>query len=231
MVANLRVVFLAACLLVVPSAAWANATFTNSSSITLPSTSSGAASATPSHISVAGLVGTLQSISVTIRSFTDPNPEDIYFELVAPNGDDFEFLGGAGGTGGISGLNVTLQDGGTSLFGSMFVNGTFGPTVVSCVTMPSLAHPNCAPPVDASSFLSVFSGIHPNGTWSLYIYDPVTGDAAGSINSGWSLNISTTGTGTTGSSSTPEPGSMSLLLVGLLAFAGLRLRVRKNATA
>jgi Ca2+-binding RTX toxin-like protein len=43
---------------------------------------------------------------------------------------------------------------------------------------------------------SVFNGINPNGTWSLYVVDDVGGDA-GTIAGGWSLNIGTASTAPT----------------------------------
>ncbi len=43
---------------------------------------------------------------------------------------------------------------------------------------------------------SVFNGINPNGTWSLYVVDDVGVDA-GTIAGGWSLNIGTASTAPT----------------------------------
>jgi PEP-CTERM motif len=231
MAAKLRTVLFVTCLLVAPAAARATTTtFTNSNPIILPSTSGGAATATtyPSDITVSGL-GTVQGVTVTLRNWTDSSPEDIYFELVGPSGADFEFLGGVGTTA--TGVSLQLEDEGPTLVDSSgnLISGSYLPTVYgSCVTLPSLPKPSCAAVIGASTFFTQFAGSDPNGTWSLYIYDPDTGDSAGSISNGWSLTLDTNGTTTGGGGTTaPEPASILLVGLGLVALAGLQLRSRK----
>jgi len=233
------------CLLIASLAGWTT-TFADSNPIIIPSTSGGAATATtyPSNVVVSGLSGSVQTVTVELIGWTEPAPEDIYFELVAPTGNGFEFLGGVGGTSSFVALNILLADSASLLAPPTLLNsGTFLPTVLgSCVTLPSLASPKCAATIGTSTFENVFGGTDPDGTWSLYIYDPDTGDSAGSLQE-WSLKIGTTsgsigggtgdggggGTGNGGTTGMPEPSLMLMLPVGLLALAGLRLRARKIA--
>ena len=41
-----------------------------------------------------------------------------------------------------------------------------------------------------NTLLSVFNGVNPNGTWSLYVFDDLGGDI-GNFNGGWTLRITT----------------------------------------
>jgi hypothetical protein len=223
-----RTVALLTCLLVASPAAWATTlTFTNSSPITLPSTSGGAATATayPSEITVSGVPDTLQTVSVDINGWTDSSPGDIHFELVGPTGIGFEFLGGVGSSA--NAVNIELSDGG-SLVGSSgpLVSGVFQPTVYSCITLPSLASPSCAATVGFATFENKFAGSNPNGTWGLYIYDPDTGDSAGTISDGWSLDLETSATPVP----VPVPAPALLLFVGLSTLAGLQRKISRPVT-
>lgn len=113
----------------------------------------------PSNITVAGLPGGVFDMSVTIVGWTAPDPEDIYFELIAPTGNAFEFLGGVGGNHSVSSVNIKLDDsGGAQVPTTTLSSGTFIPTVLgSCVTLPSLASPNCAEVIGSSTIHTRFT--------------------------------------------------------------------------
>src|SRR6266403_2133743 len=68
----------------------------------------------------------------------------------------------------------------------MIASGTYKPTDYP----PNDQIPAPAPPSPYGTNLSVFNGIDPTGTWSLYVYDDSSGDS-GSINGGWTLTITT----------------------------------------
>lgn len=250
---HFRSALLLACIFVVPAVAHADsAQATNFNPITLPDTTGGPATGTPfpSTITVSGVTGTIDSlngVSVELKDVTDSNLSELYFELVSPTGIGFEFLGDTGGS--ITNLSYNFTDSAAVQLNSTDnFSGNFKPNVsgTTCVNLPTLAAPRCAPTQGTYTFGTEFEGIDPNGTWSLYVYDPNTGDAAGCIADGWTLDINTTnGTGGfissvsgnggncssgsgsgSGSGSNPMPEPGSLLPIGLAALAVLKLRVR-----
>src|SRR5690606_31551241 len=89
-----------------------------------------------------------------------------------------------------SDVDITIADGGADFPTSgVLPPGTYAPTNAGG---GDDSFPAPAPsPGAATSFTSAFSGLDPNGTWSLYVVDDSTGDD-GVIAEGWSLTITTT---------------------------------------
>lgn len=212
--------------------------FSNSTSISIPATTGGAtlpviSDPYPSQIAVSGMVGTLTDISVILNGWTDngasANPGDIFFMVVAPNGQGYTFLGGAGSNHPFTNINLTLTDSASAVLTSgIITTGSFKPTVLgsSCPAfpVPAPATAECAAPRGTDTFFSEFEdeNLNPNGAWSLYIMDNTAGDTASTISRGWSVVIDSTG----GFVPTPEPSSLALvgLAIGLFAF-----RKRQNS--
>lgn len=195
------VLFLVASAFSAPSL-WCQTAFSNTNPIATPSTASSApqkASPYPSQITVSGLSGTITKITVTLNGWTENAsnafPGDRDFLLVSPAGSTFEFLGGVGGFHTFSNITLTLDDSAASALSSaQLASGTFKPTnrgTGFCTNFPSPApaSSNCAAPNSTATFASLFNGAAPNGTWSLYVFDPFQGDGAGSITGGWTLTI------------------------------------------
>jgi uncharacterized repeat protein (TIGR01451 family) len=206
--------------------------FSNTNPITTPSTLSAApenASPYPAQITVSGLTGTISKVTVTLNGWTESGasafPGDRDFLLVGPGGQTFEFLGGVGSFNAFSGVTLTLDDSAaSSLTGAQLTSGTFKPTnrlngFCTNFPTPAPASSNCAATNGTSTFASVFQGINPNGTWSLYLFDPFRGDSPGSISSGWTLtvtvaaaaNTTTTVTSNLNPSFTSAPNNMVTL--------------------
>jgi hypothetical protein len=117
--------------------------------------------------------------------------------------------GDCGGSTAASNLNITFSDSAASLlpFGSAFPSGTFKPAQYASIGSfpspgPGLAYSSPAP-FGTDTLSQTFMDTNPNGNWSLYSIDPVSGDS-GEISNGWSLQIV----------AVPEPASLALIAVG-----------------
>jgi hypothetical protein len=116
--------------------------------------------------------------------------------LVGPSGAALVLVGGCGGSWSASFLNLRFLDAAVSLPpGSPLITGSFKP--IQCARLgsfpapgPGLAYLSPAP-VGTWTLTTQFVGTKPNGLWSLYAFDPVSGDS-GQIAGGWSLEIDAT---------------------------------------
>ena len=172
-----------------------------------PGTSSGPAGPYPATLNLAGLTGTITSLSVRLNGLTHTFPSDLDMLLVAPGGQRSMFMSDVGGSAGVSNLTLTFQDGAPAPPAAL-VAGTYAPTDLP--PADTMAAP--APAGPYTSALSAFNGTNPNGTWSLYIVDD-SGADSGSLTS-FTLLMATTTTvadyqATSGVLSFP-PGTTSL---------------------
>ncbi len=149
----------------------------------------GAAATYPLTISVSSLTGTITGVGVRLNGLTHTYLDDLDILLVSPNGDKCMIMSDAGGFGpGVSGARFGFTH---NAPGPMPDNtippspGTFLPTDFEVgETMPAPA-----PVGPYGTALSVFNGQNPNGTWSLYINDDLSGDSG--LLSNWELLIYT----------------------------------------
>ncbi len=165
--------------------------FTNAAAITIPS--SGAASPYPSTINVSGVAGTIRNIQVGLNGLSHTFPSDMDMLLVGPTGQAYTVLSDAGGSNVLSGVNLTIQDGSTTLPASLAVTTTIGPSNSGTGdTFPTPAPTTFvnAPTAGNATLLSTYGGLAPNGTWSLYVVDDAAGDS-GSISGGWTISFTT----------------------------------------
>ncbi len=163
------------------------ATFSNTTAVII--NASGNASPYPSSINVAGLSGTVMSVTVALNSFNHTFPDGADILLVGPGGQSVVLSSDAGGN--IDAVNAPLTFSNTA---AAFVPDS-GP-IVSGAFLPTnfgLGETFPAPAGSYGSALSIFNGSAPNGTYSLYVMDDTGGDA-GSISGGFTLRIMTTTT-------------------------------------
>lgn len=145
------------------------------------------ASPYPSSINVSGMTGVLSSLKVTFNDFSHGRPSDVQVLLVSPNGKAMIILGGAGGSTPAANATFTLDDSAATSI-TTITNGTFRPTIS---TSGSFVYPAPPQPYTGTANLNnSFSGYSPNGPWSLYVEDNVSGQT-GTIAGGWSLDITT----------------------------------------
>ncbi len=175
------------------------ASYTNSTAITItdcpsPCPAAGqAASLYPSPITVAGEVGVVQRVSVTLNGFSHTFPSDVDMLLVSPSGRKVVIMSDFGaGAPGVAGINVTLDDYAntpvpstvTGNTGQPFVAGSYRPSNSGTTDV----FPAPAPAAPYIYTMSQFNGDNPNGTWNLYIIDDANLDG-GSISGGWTITF------------------------------------------
>ncbi|PYI89101.1 MAG: hypothetical protein DME26_02010, partial [Verrucomicrobia bacterium] len=156
----------------------------NTTLISIPD--SGIGSLYPSKISVAGLPSNPSKVSVTLKGISHTYPDDLDVLLVGPGGQKVLLMSDAGGGTDINNVTLTFDDAALSALpdASGIISGTYKPTdFVTGDTFPSPA-----PGGPFGTTLSAFSGLNPNGTWSLYVLDDEANDS-GSIAGGWTLKF------------------------------------------
>lgn len=171
----------------------ATSSFVNTTAIAIPGSGTGAgtgapANPYPSTIEVSGITGSVSKVTVEIANFNHTWPNDVDILLVGPQGQKLLLMSDVGGGTDAVNANLTFDDSAAAM-GATIISGTFKPTNIS--TGDLFPAPAPAGPYPDPQKLSVFNGISPNGTWSLYAVDDVATDI-GNISGGWKLNITTT---------------------------------------
>jgi subtilisin-like proprotein convertase family protein len=183
-----------------------NVVFSNNSPITINDRASntgppGTASLYPSNITVSGLTGTVTQVKVTLNGLSHTFPDDIDILLVAPGGQRSLLMSDAGGGSGLTNVNVTFDQSAATTIpdNSQITTGNYRPgNYAGNTTIEPGGVDNFPSPGPGQTTynpdLSVFNGISPNGTWQLYVVDDENVDS-GAMASGWSLDITTSGGG------------------------------------
>lgn len=167
-------------------------TFSNPAPILVPATgTSGPAAPYPSTINVAGVVGPVSKVTVTLKNMNHTFPDDIDVLLVGPGGQKLLLMSDAGGSADLVNNTYTFDDAAAATLAdaALNANGSYKPSNFG--TGDTFPAPAPVGPYNDPQLLSVFNGVNPNGTWSLYVVDDVGGDV-GNINLGWELAITTT---------------------------------------
>ena len=171
------------------SGAYGAIAFSNGTDITIPggapATTSGNADPYPSSINVSGLLGLVAKATVTVTNISHTWPDDIDILLSGPAGQTTLLMSDTGGSTDITNVTLTFDDLGAALpDGGTIVSGTRRPTNFEAA-VDTFPGPAPAPPF--GSTLGTFTGIDPNGTWSLWVRDDENLDV-GAIDS-WTLTL------------------------------------------
>jgi hypothetical protein len=201
--------------------------FANNGGITVTNSSTG--NPYPSRVLVSGLGGTISKVTLSINGLTTATPDDLDLLLVGPGGQKFVFMGDAGGSTAISGVNLTFDDAAANPLpdATAISSGTFRPssyTGFDAFPAPAPVAPYIfAAPEGAGTFANVFNGIAPNGTWSLYSVED-SGDALNATIASWSLTFTLAAVATTTtvtSSANPSVFGQPVTFTATVSTAGL----------
>jgi len=144
---------------------------------------SGIASPYPATITVSGVPAGAVVKEVKINGLSHTWSDDIDIVLQSPSGTNVIIMSDAGGAGILTNVNYTFSDAAALSLadGTANPSGTYKPTNYETDNWPAPGPGTSATAVT----LSTFGNGNQNGTWSLYIFDDVGGDA-GSWTS-WSI--------------------------------------------
>jgi hypothetical protein len=160
--------------------------------------SGGTASPYPSVMGISGYQGPIDGLRLTLFDVTVAMPDDMMILLVDPSGTrKFLIAASVGGTEPLHGATITLEDSAMSFLSDSTVipeGWNYKPTSCNTSTadFPAPApsgpyiEPGCGPET-TNTFASVFGGVIPNGSWSLY----VVGLSSASVDSigGWGIQF------------------------------------------
>ena len=165
--------------------------FLNANVITI--NDNAAASPYPSTITVSGVSGPVNKLTVTLRNLSHTEPDDLDILLVGPNGAAVMLMSDAGGSPTINNVTITFDDAAAAIIpdASLITNGTY--RCANYFPFGDRIDPFASGTQWTNTSLATFNGINPNGVWSLYIVDDALGDV-GSLAGGWSLSIATADT-------------------------------------
>lgn len=162
---------------------------TNPAAITIAA-AGGAVSSYPSEVTIAGADGLTSRVTVTLNGLSHTWADDLDVVLVGPQGQAVLLLSDAGGGNSISGLTLTFDDAAAAPVPneSPLSSGVWKPTNFE----PDAPLPAPAPAGPYAATLAALAGTNPNGAWRLFVSDDYPSDDGGTLQSGWSLTVTTT---------------------------------------
>lgn len=150
----------------------------------------------PSRVFVSGVTGTVNKVTVQLKSINHIRPDDIEVLLVGPNGAGLVLMSDAGGTTvPASGVTLTFDDAAASSLPDDvgLATGSYRPTQYGAgdpfpgITPGTFGEPA---PGGAATLASTFNNLDPNGTWNLYVVDDTANGGQGAtMANGWCMNI------------------------------------------
>jgi uncharacterized repeat protein (TIGR01451 family) len=144
----------------------------------------------PSSITIFGLTGVVDTVTVSLLGLYHSFPADVQAMVMSPDGRAVLLMAGAGG--GQDAQSVTLQfaDSATNSLplDEPLASGSFKPTNLAANNQFPGFTPQTMPPLAGE--LAHFRRANPNGDWRLYLYDAQGGDA-GQLAGGWNIKLTT----------------------------------------
>jgi subtilisin-like proprotein convertase family protein len=147
----------------------------------------------PSAVAVSGVQGTVTKATATLTDIAHGDIDELAALLVAPDGRKTILTNRScdGQSTSASPVTFTFEDAASAPLPAEppCPTGTYRPSDVD-FGFYLFYYPAPQPPYPAA--LSAFTGAQPNGIWQLFVMDEA-GAVGGSINGGWSLDLTTTG--------------------------------------
>ncbi|HVV71909.1 MAG TPA: hypothetical protein VHI52_10480, partial [Verrucomicrobiae bacterium] len=170
---------------------------TQNSSITVNDAAPASPYPSSIYLTNANLLGTLERVSVTVSNLSHPYAPDLGLLLVGPNNKAVVLMSGSGGNpSGSAALDkavLTFSDqasGALPVSSPLTSGNSYKPT-----DNGNLSFPSPAPGTGyAASLGAAFGGTNPNGVWSLYVLDDLSGPSSSitPVIGSWTLNLYTT---------------------------------------
>jgi len=151
---------------------------------------SGVADPYPAIKNVAGLVGVITDVNVTINEFYHLYPDDVDMLLVSPTGVKVMLMSDACGGNDTFDYQWTFDDEAPSTMTDDVIAGCDPFSIRPSNFESNETMPGPAPAGPYHARMSAFDGMNPNGNWQLYIQDDASGDT-GFITPSWDLTITT----------------------------------------
>jgi hypothetical protein len=164
---------------------------------------SGAAVQYPARLFVSGLTAPILGVKMTLAGANLPRPDDVDVLLVGPTGAMFMPFSDVGGSTGISGVDLVMDDAAASLLpdegplvSGAFRPGNFNAGFADVFPAPAPAsspgNPYQLPaPSGGATFASVFGNSDANGTWQVFVSDDSVGGGTGAFTGGVCLTFVT----------------------------------------
>jgi subtilisin-like proprotein convertase family protein len=142
---------------------------------------------------VSGQIGIIRQVQVTLVGLQHPSPQDLGVLLVGPNNEQVVLASGAGGNTAIQDVQLIFSDSAPGALPSVgpIASGSYRASNLNGRLAADFPGTGSTRPLSPS--LSVFNGLVPNGTWSLYVRD-FTGNSKGDgqqIAGGWMISFVT----------------------------------------
>lgn len=150
------------------------------------------ASPYPSVITMSGVSGVLNGVSITLSNFTHSYPSDVSVMLTSPDNRKALLMSKCGGGVSVKNATLTFRDSATTVLSdtALIASGTNRPSIYTATNLFDYLFDPPAPVGTMNTNLSVFNGLEANGKWSLYVVDSKAMDS-GAIGNGWRISFST----------------------------------------
>jgi subtilisin-like proprotein convertase family protein len=164
--------------------------FTNASGLTIRDNTT--ATPFPWTISVSGVTGTVDKVTISLNGITHAWSGDIDIMVSSPSNQTVLLMSDCGNGSHLTNANFTFDSTALSILNSngvpALVSGTYKPSNYTENWQPIDSFPGAPAPVNTNT-LAIFNNTNPNGTWALWVVDDGPNDAGSIVR--WSLSITT----------------------------------------